>query len=248
MKKKFLISLLIVSMLLLAAPSAIFADDGESSPGEPPTEEPAPAAESAPNVGAQCEGVDCDVLPEQEEEPVGATYTVDAAIPGSGNAAMTGDVKVDGEVFQNVEAVCGNEEDVIYIGVDTPMSIGLATNASILNAIASEYGFAGYTDEEAYIRGSQIDDAMELAVSTGDYTEVIRLVRDATQDIPDATIVWVGGDDQIRSYWAIPNDSESIQSLLMWIEECVKQGKDPRHEKPPMAIKNIDTGGGTTIF
>ena len=248
MKKKFVISLLIVSLLLLSAPSAIFADDGESSPGEPPAEEPAPAAESAPNVGAQCEGVDCDILPEQEEDPVDGTYNASAAIPGSDNAAMTGDLQVNGETFENVEAVCGNEEDVIYLGANTPMSVGLATNTDLLNAIAAEYGFAGYTDEEAYIRGSQIDDAMELAVSTGDYTEVIRLVRDATQNVPDATIVWVGGDNQISSYWALPNDSESIQSLLMWIEECIKEGKDPRKEKPPVGIQHLDTSGDTPLW
>jgi len=242
--KKKIFSLLIALLILLTATGNVFACDGE---GEDPD-------------------VNCEVLPDEPVTEVAeladATYTVDAAIPGSGNAAMTGDLVVEGEIFEDTTAVCAEQNDVIYIEQPTDFSLGLVTDALILNAIAAEYGTGGYTEEDAYLRGTQIDDAMETAASSGIYDEVIRLVRDTSGDIPDPTIDWIGGNEIVSSWWGSPNNMAQIQSLLFWIPECEVEVVDPNPPAPkptpkptppapkptPKPTPNINTGGDNPLY
>lgn len=216
--KKFLIVLFIV--LLLVPVGVVMADEGDI----------------VPEAEAEIPCTNCEVLPDspEPEAEVSVVYEVEAAVPNTGNAVMDGEltVPVEGtnpqevETFKDVVAVCADEDDVIYLGTETDFTLGLVTDVSILNQIASEFSIEEYTEEEAYVRGTRIDDILG-EVENDNYDEAIRYVRDASRNVPDSTIVWVAGDDVVSSWWGFPDASERIQSLLFWIPECEVEVVDP---------------------
>ena len=246
--KKIFITLILIFMLVIPT-GLVFADDGSPADPPAPAEDPAPPEDPSPEavaasseVGVQCEGTDCEVLPSDasEESQVDAIVNVASAIPNTENGGMILDLSVNGETFDDVPAACANEEDSIYIGQDTPGTLGLITDVTILNAIAAEYGIYQYTETEAYIIGTQIDDAFAASIVSGEYDHTIDLIRAAVGNVVDESIEWTGGDNELSSFWFSTNN-ESLQSLVIFVQECIKEGKDPKEEIKK--IRHLDTGG-----
>lgn len=166
-------------MLILSLSTTVFADDGDSGDGEAPPVDT--GGDEEPPVQASNEEVPvedcCEVLPTGDEPPVEGEFTVDAAIPGSGNAAMTGDLEVGGETFEDVPAVCGDGDKVIYIGTPTGFEICAVNDTDCINTLRSGYPVAPLTVEEADQYGRSFDSIFRQSATSGDYNPAVNSFR-----------------------------------------------------------------------
>jgi hypothetical protein len=165
-------------------------------------------------------GVDgCESLPAMEEgETVDGSYIVEAAIPNSGNAAMTGDLTVEDTTFEDVPAICGEKEDVIYIGQATTFSICAVTDTNCINNIRSGQGQGGFTDDEADQYGRKFDTIFRTSNTTNDFNPAITAFRWITGNVIGDVNPFDGIDASTSvSTWIGLPDNSNIQALAWYL-------------------------------
>ncbi len=236
MKSKFLTVFLVLTVLLMSTTTnTVFADDGSN----PPAPDPVP----------QCTD-NCEVLPKTGETPVDGSYTVDAVIPGTdvgtGSAGMTGDLTVGGQTFNDVPAVCGDAQDHISIGVDTPFDICPVTDVNCLNTMRTEHGANALTQDEATFYGKSFDDIFENAVTSGLYTSAIQAFRFITGDLTNP-YTFTEGDDLVSTWLGLPKNQADVQSLAWWLKDCSDNVPPPPPPPPENHKKPHPKAGGVDI-
>jgi hypothetical protein len=165
-------------------------------------------------------GVDgCESLPAMEEgETIDGSYIVEAAIPNSGNAAMTGDLTVEDTTFEDVPAICGEKEDVIYIGQATNFSICAVTDTNCINNIRSGQGQGGFTDDEADQYGRKFDTIFRTSNTTNDFNPAITAFRWITGNVIGDVNPFDGIDASTSvSTWIGLPDNSDIQALAWYL-------------------------------
>jgi hypothetical protein len=221
----FLISLFITTTVVLA-------DDGSTDPVIVPASEPVAVPDSA------CTDEQCAVLPATDEKPADGSYKVEVGIPVNGElSAMTGDLTVGTTTFQDVPAVCGDKEDVIYIGANTPFEVCSIADTSCINTIRAEHGAVALTDEETLSYGKSFDDVLEQAVGSGDYTQAVPAFRWMTGNTT-TPFSFVLGDDIVSTWLGLPSvNPNGIQSLAFWLGKyCEEDVADPTPPREPRVI------------
>lgn len=189
------------------------------------------------------ESPNCEVLPEEVddpeegedpvEEPVEGTFTVDTAEVGA--SSFEGNLVVDGEVFEDVPAVCGEAEDVIYIGVTTPFEVCHVTDVDCINAMRAEQGADPFDQDQADAYGRSFDDIFEASVGSGDYTPAVDAFRWMTGNVVGDNPFTQEGDYKVSTWLGLPTDREKIQSLAWWIGDyCEDELEEPPVEEPPV--------------
>ena len=198
----------------------------------------------------ECPG--CENLPQEEDPAVSGSFKVDAAIPGSGNAAMTGDLTVGGYTFENVPGVCGEVEDTIQIGSPTSFSVCSVTDTACINAMRTEQGKSAFTDDEAFFYGSSFDDIFEASVNSGDYNPAINAFRWITGNNTNP-FDFLQGDERISTWIGLPQNQPAIQSLAWWLgddcsyEHCTPTRACPADPGCGYAGETMDDGCGKTL-
>jgi hypothetical protein len=237
MKRKILLSVILVFVLVLSMSTTVFADDGEGGDVESPpadNEDGGNGEESPPEEDC------CEVLPVGDEPPVDGTFTVDAAIPGSGNAAMTGDLEVEGETFDDVPAVCGDGDKVIYIGTPTEFEICAVNDTNCINTLRSGYPVAPLTEEEADQYGRSFDSIFRESATSGDYNPAVNSFRWLTG--------YSGADpnpfegvihSEIIGTWIGTPDGSGIQPIAWGLWEYCEYDipEDPAPKPQPKPVK-----------
>ncbi len=211
---------MLISILPFAGITTAFADEGED-PAAPPEIQAGTQNEneaSGEETGV-CGADGCEALPAMEDdESVDGSFKVDAAIPNSGNGAMTGDLTVEGTTFDDVPAVCGEQEDVIYIGQATDFSICAVTDTNCINSIRSGQGQIGFTDEEADQYGRQFDTIFRNSSEANDFNPAITAFRWMTGNVIGDVNPFDGIDasSSVSTWIGLPVNSD-IQALAWYL-------------------------------
>ncbi len=223
--KRFTCLLGIVFILLGLLPVPMLSNVGQvfADEGEDPVE---PGGSGDPPGEPECTG--CENLPQEGDPAVSGSFKVDAAIPGSENAAMTGDLTVGGYTFENVPGVCGEVEDTIQIGSLTSFSVCSVTDTACINAMRTEQGKSAFTDDEAFFYGSSFDDIFEASVKSENYNNAIDAFRWITGNNTNP-FDFPQGDERISTWIGLPQNQRDIQSLAWWLgPDCYYEHCTPK--------------------